>query len=855
MEQGKPLTTVTENNLEQVCLENNVSRRRFLQGMGYSSLALAGAGMLDLWAAPDVHAASLTTTPWTDVPILLRVTDAVKPGDLLTIYGEGLQRSAGDLQIAVGPAPGPVSFPQPPTDAYMLTPIISDPDGHFTTTALPSDVIPGVYAVWVHNDYGWSLPILLNAARPQWITESAAFAGLQLKVVGRNLDSREFGGEAQTLVRLVSGRTHYEMKIEDINPFAVTFTIPQHVPNGTYDVYVSNGGNRWEKSAYIDEYNQRLTIVDAAPDPLSLGVWWVNQFNWGQQVNVQDYGADPNGSVDSTGAFQRAINDIASRGGGIVLIPDGNYLITTLTLPPGTILQGQSQAGTTLTYANTASNAASVIMFSAQTDSTGASAGKVGLARLTVTVDSTNPNQVYPDAFFSLGDAWGARVQDELQRTARYMFLKEVSLQYPLTAHTGRAIASYTIGKGHFLVQDSHLYGYQAVVESTFISQYSQIINTTMEASVAQPGIGGIYVVLEGNTVTLHPELQLGQTHGFFTRGPSYVANNLVTNVGTAPSYNDGEVYAVENYRGGTKMIGTVTAASANTVSVSPRWVHLYSWENSTWNPWDITHHAWAGWHIVIIAGRGMGQDRLLTSWDGASTYTLSKSWDVLPDTSSKFAVLVPVKAVTFYHNDAQNAAKGYWFYNDTIDGVMSSNTGENIEGFYVSTYYIEKTANKDYRFTVGYFNRIVNNTMTGVSTRDKVGGIGTRMEVGATDAYAYNIYGFSIKNNSVTSVLPAPTPSGYTEAPTVNGLYVVNMNDVQKVTHNAILGAFIEHNTVTDSDRGISLGGTGYPLYSPARQALWNPVSDGIVITANSFNNVTTQVTDNGTTGTVYYP
>jgi Endopolygalacturonase len=854
MEQGKPLTTVTENNLEQVFSESNVSRRRFLQGVGYSSLALAGAGMLDLWAASDVHASSLTTTPWTDVPILLRVTDAVKPGELLTIYGEGLHSSAGNLQIAVSPAPGPVSLPQPPVDAYMLTPIFSDPDGHFTTAVLPGDAAPGVYAVWVQNDYGWSQPILLNAARPQWISESAAFAGLQLKVVGRNLDSREFGGLAQTLVRLVSGRTHYEMKIEDINPFAVTFTIPHHVPNGTYDVYVSNGGDRWEKISYAEEYNQHLTIVDAAPDPLGLGVWWVNQFNWGQQVSVQDYGADPNGSADSTGAFQSAINDIASRGGGIISIPDGNYRITTLTLPPGTILRGQSQAGTTLIYANTAANASKVSMISAQTDATGASAGTVGLARLTVTVDPTNPNQVYPDQFFLLGDAWGARVQDELQRTAQYMFLKEVSLTYPLTARTGRAIGCVTIGKGHFVLQDSHLYGYWGVLTSTYISQYSQVSNTTMEASTGEPGVGGIYIVLEGNTLTFHPELQLGDTHGFFTRGPSYVANNLVNNVGTAPSYNDGEAYGVEGYRGQTKMIGTVTAASSTTVSVNPRWVHLNYWEDPKWNPWDITHHSWAGWHIVITDGRGLGQDRLLTSWDGASTYTLSKPWDVLPDTSSKFAVLVAVKAATFYHNDAKNAAKGYWFYNDVIDGVMSSNTGENIEGFYVSTYYIE-TANKDYRFTVGYFNRIANNTMTGVSTRDKVGGIGTRVELGATDAYAYNIYGFSIKNNSVTSVLPAPTISGYTEAPTVNGLYVVNMNDVQKATRNAILGAFIEHNTVTDSNRGISLGGTGYPLYSPAKQALWNPTSNGILITANTFNNVTTQVTDNGTTGTVYYP
>jgi hypothetical protein len=50
------------------------------------------------------------------------------------------------------------------------------------------------------------------------------------------------------------------------------------------------------------------------------------------QVSVTDYGADPTGATDSTGAIQDAIDYVGGSGGGVVYFPTGDYKISTVTV-------------------------------------------------------------------------------------------------------------------------------------------------------------------------------------------------------------------------------------------------------------------------------------------------------------------------------------------------------------------------------------------------------------------------------------------------------------------------------------------------------------------------------------------
>lgn len=61
-------------------------------------------------------------------------------------------------------------------------------------------------------------------------------------------------------------------------------------------------------------------------------------------LNVRSFGARADGKTDDTQAFQRAINEAGSRGGGSVFVPQGRYLIAShLNLPAHVTLRGVSE--------------------------------------------------------------------------------------------------------------------------------------------------------------------------------------------------------------------------------------------------------------------------------------------------------------------------------------------------------------------------------------------------------------------------------------------------------------------------------------------------------------------------------
>jgi len=70
-------------------------------------------------------------------------------------------------------------------------------------------------------------------------------------------------------------------------------------------------------------------------------------------ISIKDYGAKGNGKNDDTASIQKAIDRASKLGGGIVLLPLGNYKVTsTLSIPERVILfgQGHSEDSTKIKY-------------------------------------------------------------------------------------------------------------------------------------------------------------------------------------------------------------------------------------------------------------------------------------------------------------------------------------------------------------------------------------------------------------------------------------------------------------------------------------------------------------------------
>jgi hypothetical protein len=309
-------------------------------------------------------------------PIIFRLSDAVKPGELVTVYGEGLTPSG--IEVAVDAT----TADQPSENSTMLEVVSPDPEGHYVTAILKETLPAGVFNLWVRNAAGWSNPLNLNSARPQWLSIDLVAEGLKVKVVGRNLDGLEFGAGRSTRVKLVHGGGEYNANVLKVNPYAVEFTVSASVPHATYDVLVSNnGGGVWKGL----ESDQTLTVVQKGDDPLGLGVAWAKDFVWNRQYNVYDYGAVGNGTTNETAAIQSAIDAVKTAGGGVVYFPNGTYKATSIQLPAGVVLLGESRDNSVLSFANSTSTN----FIFAKND--GITSGRMGVANLKIGIDMNNP--------------------------------------------------------------------------------------------------------------------------------------------------------------------------------------------------------------------------------------------------------------------------------------------------------------------------------------------------------------------------------------------------------------------------------------------------------------------------------
>lgn len=82
--------------------------------------------------------------------------------------------------------------------------------------------------------------------------------------------------------------------------------------------------------------------VPAAPEPREVGA--VMDPSWAN-VRLAPYGARADGTSDDTAAIQAALDAVGSRGGGVVYLPAGSYLVKThLAVPAETSLVGVGRA-------------------------------------------------------------------------------------------------------------------------------------------------------------------------------------------------------------------------------------------------------------------------------------------------------------------------------------------------------------------------------------------------------------------------------------------------------------------------------------------------------------------------------
>lgn len=150
---------------------------RRLNGISFATLGALAVALCAVTDAPAWAAAPfLYSKPAYESPV------RGDPGDLLLIPGYGL--SAADVIVykaiadTTQPPAQPSSVPTTSTATQGILDLVSSADAPYSLAVhLPTAMITGqTYALWLRAPGGqWSAPLLINDARPLWVTPDSAY--------------------------------------------------------------------------------------------------------------------------------------------------------------------------------------------------------------------------------------------------------------------------------------------------------------------------------------------------------------------------------------------------------------------------------------------------------------------------------------------------------------------------------------------------------------------------------------------------------------------------------------------------------------------------------------------------------
>ena len=738
---------------------------------------------------------------WGEKPVIWKVSDAVAPGGAVGIYGHGLD--AQQIEVKMCPHTGLEMAQQPGADAIALPILQYDiQNSSYVMARFPEDAKAGLYDLWVKNSAGWSNGLTLNAPRPLFISEYEAWAGQSISLSGRGLDGQQFGATRDTMLRLVgTDGTRYPQTITKLTPYSLAFTLGQ-LPLGSYEVQLSNnGGASW----FGLQSKQRLTVLPEGNDFFNLGVAWMDCYQWANVFRVTDYGAGWKDPAADKAAFEKAAAAAKAAGGGVVYMPNGTYYLDRLQLPSGVVLMGEEMEKTVLVYCGNGAKE-NFIQGDAQTQNE----GYLGFARFTVRLEAENKR---PECFFWLGHDWADGYPDDVRiRSAKNFFLYQVCLDSAESAPAegGRGLGIVLIAKERFLVQDCKFHGFKVAMGSARINEYETLRNNHWDLSGGNLYISGNYSFVEGNKITgrytlLEENEYQGGTHGFCVSAWCHVEGNFVGNMGardTGPTgqdlTNDGETYLVETQD--PTEFGAVVDADRKTVTVCPQ---KGKYQKSRMDS-GLYNRNWPA--IAIIRGRGMGQLRKVENVDCVNRIiTVKDAWDVIPDSTSFFTLVIPMECTTFYNNVEQTSAKGVYLYGSVYDVVVAGHQSQDCLGISVCVPQVGDVPSR--RFWIADYIDIRDNVIKGYSKRAQCAHIGVISERGIVGSkfYATSAFGIEIRNNRIEGE-KGLRPTGRVEGPPASGIVLrsgtARLNSDNRV--GDISAVMIENNALINQDLGI---------------------------------------------------
>ncbi len=649
------------------------------------------------------------------------------PGDLLILPGYGFATTDIVVYQSLGDTTQPLAAPSTiqadSTADSGVAPVVSTLNvPHSLSVMLPSVMRSGQsYALWVRNQSGeWSNGVLINDARPLWISPDTAYttatlANLprNLKVVGRNLQA---AAGVATQVRLTGPLTYTLSAADDGDPstaierYAAIVTLPSGMQQGNYTVQVSRDGVSW-----VGLSGQTLSVL---ADPVQPNVFSVGAYG----------GCVPDDGVDDTPCIVSAIAAAKANGGGLVTFSAGLWNLSNsstsgvtydgILLPVGVSLMGAGAQYTTVqrdstwdlqTPAFTAqgSNSISGFRFSEgriYQVASGQSPSAASYLRLGVRNDRVN-------AYGAKGPSVTSHVVITRNIFDKNMWgIADAGLPVDHLFVTYNEFGAYVTGLAPGGYPSTRFHIDDSVVDFNTFKPGSYVDATYGQGTIASQIGAGRRVDFSGNLADgtstqylYNPATDAkGWRAAFFwtlrnNEEEILISQNVATCTGDKGGDGEAIVFDNNHNAAGFSAAQAVLAATANTVTVSGSFVTQF--EGLTLPADYFTEH----W-VQVAQGPGLGQVRRIVSYMSGSplTITVSPAWDVVPQAGSVIVVARQVWQSAIVDNTVDqrqplcqksnpNKPSGgiISYYSQTADSTIEGNVQHDTNGISLNHTYV----------------------------------------------------------------------------------------------------------------------------------------------------------------------
>ncbi len=709
----------------------NRKRLRVLAGAAGGALVviLVATG---LWFRGDQENNNLAQI---GAPIVFRTNTSVEPGDTINVIGSFNETARVFFQVITNTGQrGPEQSLSINNQSGSLIQAVlpADIDGSFLGVVKVRQTVGSVENVESNE-------LLINAPQVNhFITEDVA-PGETLDIFGRDLVPDRVSTKRFSASRVYFERDgrRYEAPVISGDWLHLTVRVPNNLPPANdYRLIISNGlgGSAGEVAT-----TRPLSAVRAGTDDsLGLGVNWARELDFindqSRTINVKTDGrlivrAIGDGVANDLPALQAAIDLASQLGGGVVFVPEGTYRLdlnagSTISLKQRVVVRGSGKEKTRLVYGSVDQpDNKRLLTFNQDADG-----GHAGLTSLTIeNINHQNPNPALRGLPWATGIDLG---------TADYIFLHQV--QYLMGSNDGLGsdfVSRLLIAESEFinrLALDRNVFNFRGHIPLQAVSperqksagRYNLIRNSRfVYINDRFTTLGWQDSALIGNEITrdlqAKPDLQRhtgccsGGLSFNFSNDASFIGNTVQTINGfNRHGNNDGEGIGSEQWTDYLWHRGTVTTATATTLGdasrkwdTSNRWPTYNNGKNfgqpkrigtpgynpsTDYNsdgidsdiPADLPPGSrivpWAHYQQVIVAitdGHGFGQWRRVVG-HSPTELTVDRPWDVIPDKTSSYKVLVATNlGITVANNQVRGSAVGINFYDGVIDSLIANNT------------------------------------------------------------------------------------------------------------------------------------------------------------------------------------